>query len=525
MIPSQRWIISFFVFSLTCFSERAPVLWAAQEETLLIGSNKQLFIDDYIAQSVIGLSRVLNQPIKYPGNPVLSMVAGESKAWDAGMPIVFSSILYEEEEQLFKMWYGLHQGEGGDEESFLCYAISQDGIRWQKPSLGKIRLGNTNQNNILMSHSGLACGVFRDWQEKDPAQRYKMLHMWKNYKVYASHSSDGLSWIRYNKGNPVLFVPPGHDSHMIAYWDKGLNKYVAIVRDRTGRITDVRPRLTTDVAAGQVWRLLWAPNGERSPKNHSIRRVGQAVSEDFVRWTDYRPILGPDDEDPLNQDQFYNMEVLPYQGLRIGMMTVFSYDPRFCRGAVQLTYSRDGTHWHRGGNRQVFIPLSDRPGDFDWGSIYPLQAPLIIGDEIWIYYTAYGVDHNHRLPPGTSNFSNGIGLAKLRLDGFVSLDAGTSEGILVTKPFSFTGSQLKINAAALSGSIQVEILANDGLPMDGYGKARCVMENFDQIRQVVRWKGQDGVHHLQGKVIQLKFYLRKAKLFSFWFDVFDRAKR
>ena len=82
-----------------------------------------------------------------------------------------------------------------------------------------------------------------------------------------------------------------------------------------------------------------------------------------------------------------------------------------------------------------------------------------------------------------------------------------------------------INSAAPSGSVQVEILGNDGLPMDGYDKARCVMENFDQIRQIVRWKGQDGLQHLEDKVIQLKFYLREAKLFSFWFDVFDKLKR
>ena len=87
------------------------------------------------------------------------------------------------------------------------------------------------------------------------------------------------------------------------------------------------------------------------------------------------------------------MEVLPYEGLRIGLMTVFSDDPDYCRGSVQLTSSRDGRNWRRFENRQPFIPLSNRLGDFDWGSIYPLQAPLVVDDEIWIYYVGYGVDH------------------------------------------------------------------------------------------------------------------------------------
>ena len=226
-----------------------------------------------------------------------------------------------------------------------------------------------------------------------------MLHMWLGYKVHASHSADGLNWRPYNQGRPVLFIPPGHDSHMVPYWDGILGSYVAIVRDRTGRIPEVRPRLATAPEAVETWRRLWDPRRERHPRNHSLRRVGQALSQDFLHWTDYRPILGADGEDSLNRDQFYNMEVLVYDGLRLGLMTVFSYDPEYCRGAVQLTYSRDGRHWRRAGDRRVFLPLSQRPGDFDWGSIYPLQAPLLVGDEIWIYYTGFGVDHNHRLPP------------------------------------------------------------------------------------------------------------------------------
>ena len=433
------------------------------------------------------------------------------------MFVGFSSVLFDEQQKLFKMWYGLHPGEGGDELSVLCYATSRDGIYWKKPVLGTVEYGGSKRNNILMPHSGVVSGVFKDQRERDPDRRYKMLHMWQGYKVYASYSADGLNWSRYNQGRPVLFVPPGHDSHMVPYWDPGLGKYVAIVRDRTGRIVDARPRLTTDPEAVRVWRRLWDPRGERHPRNHSIRRVGQAVSDDFVEWTDYRPILGADAEDPLNRDQFYNMEVLVYDGLRIGLMTVFSYDSDYCRGAVQLTHSLDGRHWRRVADRQVFLPLSEKPGDFDWGSIYPLQGPLVVGGEIWIYYTGFGVDHNHSRPPGVSRSPNGIGLAKLRLDGFASLEAGPAEGSLTTKPFIFNGKGLMINAAAPQGRVQVEILGSDGLPLKGYGKADCVLERFDQTRQVVSWQGEESVASLEGEVIQLKFYLQGARLFSFRF--------
>ena len=47
------------------------------------------------------------------------------------------SVIYDKEENIFKMWY---LGDAGDSREyfekryFICYAISSDGIRWEKPS-------------------------------------------------------------------------------------------------------------------------------------------------------------------------------------------------------------------------------------------------------------------------------------------------------------------------------------------------------------------------------------------------------
>ncbi|MAV38432.1 MAG: hypothetical protein CMJ59_23590 [Planctomycetaceae bacterium] len=489
----------------------------SRDKPLVIGGTRQLFIDDHNIESLVGVVKKLNQPTKHGGNPVLAMVPQRGQSWDADMPISFGSVLFDARQKLFKMWYGLHHRGGGDSESVLCYATSADGIRWRKPRLGIYTIGGTKQNNVVMHHSGLASGVFLDLHEQDPVKRYKMLHMWRDYQVYASYSADGLRWHAYNRGRSVLFVPPGHDSHMIAYWDRALGKYVAIVRDRTGRIDDVRRRLVTDPVARRGWRKLWDPDGDRAPENHSIRRVGQAVSDDFIHWTDYRSVLGADARDPPNQDQFYNMEVVPYGDLRIGLLTVFSHDPDYCRGAVQLTYSRDGRNWHRAANRAIFLPLS-QPGSFDWGAIYPLQAPLVVDDEIWIYYTGYGVDHHHQPPPNMTGFRNGIGLAKLRLDGFVSVDAGTTEGTLTTRRFVFSGNQLVVNTDAQAGQMRIAILDADGEPLSGFGKHDCDMVQVDRIRQTITWNGVSDLAQVAGTPVKLRFYLRDAKLFSFLFS-------
>ena len=102
---------------------------------------------------------------------------------------------------------------------------------------------------------------------------------------------------------------------------------------------------------------------------------------------------------------------------------------------MQLTYSRDGRHWLRAGDRQVFLPLSQRPGDFDWGSIYPLQGPLLVGRrDLDLLQPASGSTTTTRARPDVARVTNGIGLAKLRMDGFVSLQAGSAGGSLTTKP-------------------------------------------------------------------------------------------
>ena len=484
----------------------------AESGPITLGDERQLFIDDYVVGSLEGVSKTLHQPAKHPANPLLDMVPKGDPAWENGMPLHFSNILFDEEEHRFKMWYSLHEKGKSDPFAVLAYATSQDGIQWDKPSLGLHKYRGTLDNNVVIPHEGLECGIFKDPHETDPAKRFKMLYG----NIRAAYSPDGLHWTDYNQGKRVIFHSPGHDAQTAPYWDERLGKYVAIIRDRLGNISKDRPQLVTDPTARATWIKLWAYNRTgRVPENHSIRRVGQVESDDFIHWTPMRTVVAADEADPLNQDQFYNMQVLVYEGLRIGLMTVYSLDPDYCRGAVQLTYSRDGMHWHRGGNRDVFIPNSDRPADIDWGQIYPLHAPIVREDEIWIYYTAYTADHNHTMPPGVAGFPCGICLAKLRLDGFVSVDAGASEGTLTTKPLVFHGEKLVINADAASGQLVAELLDADGKPIQGFGKRDCDGINTDKIRHTVSWNGNSDLLALAGKVIKVKFYLRETKLYSF----------
>ena len=216
------------------------------------------------------------------------------------MFIGFSSVVYDQREGLFKIWYSLHPGEGGDELARLCYATSRDGIRWQKPPAGKGGIGRQQaQQHRDASQRGDQRGLPRRKGTLIPDRRYKMLHMWQGYKVYASHSADGLNWKPYNQGHPVLFVPPrprqphgallGRAARQVRGHPAGPHR----THRGSAAGTDHRPGVGRGPGGGSG-----TPRRERHPRNHSLRRVGQAISRDFVHWTDYRPILGADARRP-----------------------------------------------------------------------------------------------------------------------------------------------------------------------------------------------------------------------------------
>ena len=220
------------------------------------------------------------------------MIPQENPSWDAGMLYCFTTILFDPKDGLHKMWYSLW---GAKEQSqILAYATSRDGVSWVKPSLGIIEYKGTKDNNIIREGDALETGVFIDPHETDPTRRFKMLYQ----GVRAAYSADGLRWTDYNQGKKVIFHPPGHDSQSVPYWDGRLGRYVAIIRDRTGMIKDVRKEMVANPWAREVYRKLWGgPKKDRVPENHSLRRVGQVESEDFVHWTRPELDLWPDLED------------------------------------------------------------------------------------------------------------------------------------------------------------------------------------------------------------------------------------
>ena len=105
-----------------------------------------------------------------------------------------------------------------------------------------------------------------------------------------------------------------------------------------------------------------------------------------------------------------------------------------------------------------------------------------------------------------------LGLATLRRDGFVSLDAGETEGRMLTKPLTIKGGELHLNVDASQGYVTVAITDDIGTPLEGYTSQQIV---GDQLETSVEFNQL--LAALSGKAIRLRFQLRNASLYSYWF--------
>ena len=247
--------------------------------------------------------------------------------------------------------------------------------------------------------------------------------------------------------------------------------------------------------------------GDHDPPNRTLGQRGLYPLEPIPQ-----EVVVPDERDPPGL-QFYQMPVFKYEGFYIGQLAAYHTFPEephirfFGTIDIQLAASRDGIGWERVGDRKPFIP-NGPPASIDSGEVYMANAPVRVGDELWFYYSPCAIEH------GPTGRSGPICLAKLRLDGFVSVDAGEDMGTLVTQPFTFEGDSLEINAQARGGLAAVAVLDRQGTQVPGFGKTDCAIFDSDSVRHTVTWR-QVSIGSLKGKVIRLKFYLRNARLYSF----------
>ena len=462
-----------------------------------VGTRKQLFADDHIIGERQDVFRTLNQPTKYHDNPIIELEPPQQVGGDEHV-IVMGTVMYDEEERIFKMWY-----ECADYPwsfNVIAYAKSVDGVEWERPNLGIMEFRGSRDNNYVF-HRGkrnVTSGIYKDPTAEEGSRRYKMIYNCGD-GVGVAFSPDGLRWAP----EPDVRVAKISDSPHSVMWEPRLGRYVAHSRH---------------------WEKMEFADGYGygGPRGLGTRVVLQSESEDFINWTPYGIIMAPDDEDPPWTRQFYNMEWMPYEDVYFGFIAAYHVLPgmeeKITTGPpwmdtidIQLSFSRDNRTWMRAGDRQTFIPTG--PDEYDKGMVYVFQHPLVVGDEIRFYYAGFSGLHwaTRRAEPQ----GGVVCMATLRLDGFVSMDAG--EGVLTTKTLTMAGGQLVVNADASLGSIAVEILDEEGRAIPGFGRAEADAFDGDVLRHTVTWNGSADVSSLRGRPVVVQFHMDRSKLYSFVF--------
>jgi len=488
-----------------------------EKEALVISSKRQLFVDDYLIQNRSNVIQKLHQVAKYKDNPIVH----PDRPWE-GPQVQIGTVIRDEEEGIWKMWYTsvndapAQMGWQSYEYSILCcYAISEDGIHWKKPKLGIFGYkGSTDNNMILRNHHSLgakkagAVGyVLKDINDPDPGKRYKMVVWQRNWDLetkkvpmglYIAFSLDGIHW----KENlePIFRFPETGDASGQIMYDPKRKKYVMFAKRDTWKGKVLPCQHVEDIAKKEFKRS---------------RMISE--SDDFIHWTKPRLMLAPDEEDPAD-DHFYSNTGFYYESIYLGFLPIYHTKRSDRTFDVQLICSRDGQNWERAANRDIILPSGEINSDWDGGCLgISNNPPIRIGDKLWIYYSGCPQRHGEK-GYKERTLTGCIGLSKLRLDGFVSLDSKEEEGVIVTKPLKFTGKGLFLNADARKGIIQVELLDKDSKVIPGYGRKLCSGMSMDKTKYLVSWKDKANLTLLQDKQIRLKFYMKNSSLYSFWFD-------
>lgn len=467
---------------------RRPQYLASPPTVVPIDVGRQLFVDDFLIQETT-LRRTFHRPEYHPANPVLK----PDRPWELtpGRPYAMpfsDGVWYDPTDKLFKMWY--FSGGGGA----TCYAASRDGLRWEKPKLD-VEPGT----NIVLRLGRDSNAVWLDPAPRAPGERFKMA-VYTGGRFVPYRSPDGIHWSRAGDG-----AKTGDRSTF--FYNPFLQRWVFSIRS-SSRLGRSRLYFETD-----DFFSFRDPNGTG----------GQAVP-----WTAADNADSPRD-DLKTRPQLYNLDCVAYESLMLGLFTIWRGDYRSPTtekakellqqgrpkaNSVCVGFSRDGFSWDRP-DRQPFLPLSENRGDWNWGNLQStVPCCLVIGDQLWFYVSG----RSGKSFPGSTQVDAGAatGLAVLRRDGFASMDAGNEEGVLTTRPLVFRGKHLFVNLDAPEGQLQVEVLGEQGKPIDKLDRQHCRPVRGNNVRQAVTWEGAEDLSAVAGRPVRLRFHLRHGSLYAFW---------
>ncbi|MEO2045304.1 MAG: hypothetical protein ABGX16_01875 [Pirellulales bacterium] len=266
------------------------------------------------------------------------------------------------------------------------------------------------------------------------------------------------------------------------------------------------------------------------------RAVVRTESRDFIHWSRPQLVMWPDEFDdagtmkhlmPASREnipadlrekvkgvQLHSGPAFSYNGMYFSLLQVLDHDVTGFM-PIELAISRDGLNWKRPFRKDFFLPV-DGGNRFDSGTIVSNATPVYHEDEMWLYYGAY-IDWHLDQPKYDEKRFSGVELAIMPRDRFAGLQPVDGVGQVTLKPVDLSQcNSITLNADAESGSIQVELLDQDGFRLKGFSREESVSAMGDQQRHKVIWKSKKLSHLPDGKYV-IRIHLDHATLYAVTF--------
>jgi len=466
---------------------------------LEIGMRRELFVDQCTIARMEGTSLRLHHPV--PAGVALRF----DEPW-AHPSAGYGTVLLDEGR--YRSYYRKTFDVTGSDDSanqVTCYAESDDGIIWHKPSLGIYEVAGTRDNNVVWAGLGPTSHNFAPFVDcrpgVPPEQRYKALAGTQTTGLLGFCSADGIHW-RSMQDAPLLPSIEGdyrYDSQNVAFWSAHEGCYACYFRSWRDKVRTISRSTSDDF-------LHWSPGqamdfGETPLEHlyinqtHSYYRAPHIYVALAARFMPGRKVLS--DEEGLRY--------------RVGAHRGVGYW-QDCSEAVLLT--------SRGGNRydRTFMEAFVRPGPDrrNWvsRSNYPALGVVPTGmgsSGAESEMSLYVMRHNQQPTAHLERLT-------LRVDGFASLHAPYTGGEMVSKPLRFEGRELTFNyATGAAGHVRAELLDEGQAAIPGYALEDVDLLIGDEIERVVSWQGRKDISQLAGQTICMRIQLKDADLYSFRF--------
>lgn len=441
----------------------------AASEPIRLQPGPHLFLDEFLIESSSNVMRKVVVPARDSAIPNPIVTGKEDGCFQP-----YLTVVRDVQSGRFRLWYGIHTEDLNPSQSHVGYMESEDGVRWIRP------------HRVLPDPAPIQFGVSvidEGHRFPKPTERFKYA-WWHGGGLRIAASPDGFNWTPLS---PNIVLAHNHDITGI-FRDSPRQRYVATV---------------SFYITGPIWK------GTRRVTKHS-------ASSDLLHWSEPWPVLTPDDKLDEGETQFYAMDGYLARGdLIVGMVKVLRDDLKadhppdppdaYGIGYTTLAWTRDGERWTR--DREVFFDRHPQKGVWDHAHAW-IDEQVLVGDEVFLYYGGYQRGHK------VNRFAERqIGLVKMKRDRYVAREAGPAPGCFRTPLVTLDAAQIRLNVEATAGQVTVQILDANGKPLRGFARQDCRPVSGDVVAAPVQWKSP--LSTLKGKPVQLEFFLRNARLFSF----------